>query len=274
MSFEHLLTQVASFNAAISTLYLALVLDRHLKQQPVGLSQESRHESGLGQAAWEPLLTVTVTPATQVQHGVPATPGMTLCQFRLYELEEEERTDLKIDELARRLQIARHERAKTCEAERREKAEGRMFDELMHGPAKHADLCKRATFEMLTCGVGKSLAKVQVWASSLHDYFVAIGMQESEKIEFAAHHTCDLARAWWKQRKQEALLGRLPPILTWDAMKRALLNHFLSPDHEELCYSAWYAVKRDGSARLQQAVLGGALEAAKSHGEPQLGSLL
>lgn len=30
-------------------------------------------------------------------------------------------------------------------------------------------------------------------------------------------------------------------------MKRALLNHFLPPDHEELCYSAWYAVKQDGT---------------------------
>lgn len=156
---------------------------------------QSRQESGLGHAAWEPLPTVTVTPAVQPQHGIPATPSTTLRQFRLHEFEEEERSDPKIDELARRLQIARHERAKVREAERREEMEGRMFDELMHGPAKHADLHKRATFEMLTCGVGESPAKAHAWASSLSDYFAAIDMQESEKIEFAAHHTRDLARA-------------------------------------------------------------------------------
>lgn len=39
------------------------------------------------------------------------------------------------------------------------------------------------------------------------------------------------------------MLGRMPP--TWDAMKCALLAHFLPPDHEERCYSAWY-IKQDG----------------------------
>lgn len=111
----------------------------------------SRQGSGEGRRMVGGVPEVTPTMGGAAAGGVPPTPGTTLRQFRLNELAEEERANPRVEELARKLQLARHAYAKIREAEKQIDLEGRLFEKYSLGPAKHADLQNRAKFEKLSC---------------------------------------------------------------------------------------------------------------------------
>lgn len=89
--------------------------------------------------------------------------------------------------------------------------------------------------------------KVDLWLFEMEQYFAVVGLQDPQRVPFAASFLRNSAATWWRSRTMTGVGSQESTLLTWSKFSKAIMKQFKPINSSKVARDKLHQLRQTGS---------------------------